>query len=383
MNFPTPPVSTSLALALALAPLAGPGGAAPQATDEDALVHWDGQPHGIEVLPDEVPEPARRTTASWAEWAGDLGYRIDLERGARALVLTPLEDRPPKRELELLDQAVARFEELLPAPQRSAQDLAVAEVSWGVGQRVPDRDPVVLVQLRDETHYASLIDQIERTDPYVGSLVRSARDGTGFIATALQTGAWIEAPQGIEIGQVWRTDNELVHRAGRLLLDRRFGDLPHWLSVAVGWKLELDLLDSIYSFPGRDEFVGVGEHAGWEKELGRTFKHRKDQPLEMSELTRWRSGTWDAESAQLAWGLVEFLARHRPEALSAYSEALRLHHKEHSRVTHDDGSWELVPGYQVPPEAQRDLLLQTAGDDVLEEAGAFFRSWKRYRPGRD
>jgi hypothetical protein len=274
------------------------------------------------------------------------------------------------------------FDQLLPAPERTAEDLEVREVEWGAAQLVPDRNPVVLVRVKDPSHYDSLLDQMASSQSYLSGWVSSARGQTGFVSQATQAGAWLEAPPGLEIGQVWRSENELVNRLTQLLFYRRFGLQPHWFKISLAWNLEQGVLRSIYSFPGRDEFVGIGEHSGWAPELKSRFKKRKKEPLTFPEFGAWERGKWDMKSAQTSWGLMAFLAQHRPESLAAIAEDLRKYHKDHSIITHPDGRWEIVSGYEVPDDVQAEIVRRHAGEDYLDEASDFFRTGRRYRPSK-
>lgn len=368
--------SAAPALAAAL-----PGAAELRSEDENAVVHWKGASYTPDALPEEMPEVVAETVVSWAAWGAPKGYRLDIDDDGRVILMT-MGDSTPEKDLELVAKTTEMFDELLPAPERSAEDLAVREVEWGAAQLVPDRNPVVLVRVKEPGHYDSLLDQMASTQSYLSAWVSSARGQTGFVSQATQAGAWLEAPPGLEIGQVWRSENELVHRLTQLLLYRRFGMQPNWFKVSLAWNLEQGVLRSIYSFPGRNEFVGIGEHSGWEPELKRQFKKRKKEPLTFDEFAGWKQGRWDMESAQISWGLMSFLAKHRPEALSAIAEDIRKFHKEHSIITHPDGTWEIVPGYEVPEDVQEAIVRRHAGEDYLEEASDFFRTWKRYRPGK-
>ncbi len=369
----------------ALAPSAAPAAPLPAAalrTDEKgAVVHWKGAAYPPDALPEEMPEVVAAAVASWAEWGARKGYRLDVDDEGRVILMT-MGKSAPEKDLELVAQTTELFDRLLPAPERTAEDLAVREVEWGAAQLVPDRDPVVLVRVKDPSHYDSLLDQMASTQPDLSGWARSARGQTGFVSQATQAGAWLEAPPGLELGQVWRSENELVNRLTQLLFYRRFGTQPHWFKIALAWNLEQGVLRSIYSFPGRDEFVGIGEHSGWEPELKRRFKKRKHEPLAVDEVATWKQGEWDMQSAQIAWGLMAFLAEHRPDALSAIAEDLRKYHKAHSIITHPDGKWEIVPGYEVPAEVQAEIIRRHAGEDCLAEASEFFRKGKRYKPSK-
>lgn len=344
-------------------------------------VRFRGEVHALDDLPEAVDAEMRAALADWSGWAAEHEYELGIDDDGRVLVLSAESERRFDKTLELVRDTSEVFDELLPAPPRDAEEEPVV-VDWGSGIPLPDRHPIVLARLASPSDLDALLAHMAELHPYLAGWAETARGGTGFVDTGTQVGCWLDAPPDIEIGDVWRSDNELVDRLALLLVDRRFGQLPDWLRTSLAWYHEMAVHGDIYSFPSRNEFVGVGEHAGWKNELKRTFKKRKKEPLELSEFAGWRRARWDGGAAPLAWGFVEFLAAHHREALPAMLEDLRLYYKEHSRLTHDDGTWELVPGYVVPVEAQAEIFARHAGDDVFDQASEFFRSWDKYKPDR-
>jgi hypothetical protein len=135
-------------------------------------------------------------------------------------------------------------------------------------------------------------------------------------------------------------------------------------------------MGDIYSFPGRDEFVSVHDHDGWKNDLKREFRKRRKEPLRLDEVAGWTSQRWNPHSAAVAWGLARFLAEQPPETLSAILEDLRLDVKQHGVEVHEDGSWQMVPGYTTPPERQDEILARHLGDDYLERVSDYFRKWR-------
>ena len=367
----------ALAVALPLA-LALPAAATPLAAtvEQDGFVSWRGQRHSLESLPAELPERARGELAQWSSWCEEHGYVATLDDSATVFLLTPA-DLPELDELaERATRTLAAFDELLPAPERSP-DETFREADWGVGDAVPDRDPVVLVITHTMPQYDAVLDRLQKASPYLTGWLETKRGGPAFVSPRNRAGAVLAQPDGFELETVWRMDNEVVHRLARLLLYRRFGELPHWLEVSVGWQVEFAVQGDLYSFPGRQEFVSVDEHEGWTKELKAAFKKRRKQPLELDELATWKRGTWSLRHAKLAWGLTRFLAGHPDAPLAQIAEDLRLDRKAHGVITHADGSWEIVPGYEAPLETQAAILASRAGESYLAEATEFFRRGKR------
>jgi len=373
--------SVALLAAASLSPLA-PSPLA-RATDpaDGVVVTWKGAETSLDDLPAEIAARLQPTLEHWLPWAQLAEYSTLLEDGARVVLLTRAGEKQAAKQLALVQKTVAAFEALLPAPPRDPNETFL-EAEWGQGEVIPDRDPVVLVELDRTEHFVSLLDYVGQASPQMASWAEGMKSSTGFVHEGVLSAAWLSAPPDIELGDVWRPGNELVHRLGRVLLRRRFGDQPHWFKVGVAWRLEQDVIGDIYSFPGRNTFVGVGEHVGWDGELKREFGKRKKEPLQLGEFGPWRTGTWDDHSAACAWGMVTFLAKHRPKSLSAIAEALRKAHKRGAFVLHEDETWELRAGYEVPLDEQLAILKEQAGQDVLEQASEAFRLGRKYKPGR-
>ena len=351
--------------------LAAPGGA----REGGAPVLFGEERFTTDALPAGLPKAVRETLATWSAWARAHGYAIEVDPSARVLLLTLDPERRAERDRELIAATLARFDLSFGVGASGAE-----REGEDAGDPARERSPVVLIRVGTPTHYDALVTQMTVWNPYLGSWADSARQNTGFVHGEGAAGAWLDAPPDIEIGTVWRTDNELVNRLGQLLLEERHGDQPHWLRTAVAWSLELDVMGDIYSFPARDEFVSIADHGGWQNELANEFKGRKKEPLRYEEIVGWRRGTWDADAVPLAWGLVRFLALHRPSTLAQAAEALGRYRAEHCRITHPDGRWEIIPGYEVPAEAQVALLAEVLGPDGATEASEFFRKGKRYKP---
>lgn len=351
----------------------------------EQVVHVAGEDHPLTELPAAVDERMRAAVERWAPWAEELDYRMDIDPTGRVLLLTGdgTKGKKAKKMVPLVAATTAVFDELLPEPEvRADAGEQVEQPTWGVGIPVPGQDPIVLICAASEHHYSRMLEHLTELYPYLKQWAAGAHGGPAFVDFATQTSGWLDAPPDMEIDLVWRTENELVDALALLLVQRRFGNQPDWMRQGIAWYHEMQVHGDIYSFPGRDSFASVGEHAGWKNELKRAFKKRKKQPLELDEFVTLSRGTWEQAKAELAWGFVEFLAEYKRDSFPAMLEGLRISHKRNSRIDHEDGTWELIPGYVVPPETQREILLEEGGDALFEEASEYFVSWKPYKPGR-
>ena len=164
---------------------------------------------------------------------------------------------------------------------------------------------------------------------------------------------------------------------------QRYGRLPFWLETGLAWHFEYEVQQSIYCYPYRDGFVSITEHGGWDAVLKREFRRRKREPLRLEEFADWERGRFDDARAARSWGLVRFLATHHPEAVPAVLADLAALVREGGRVVHADGSWERIPGYEPPLEAQLAVFEERVCGDFLDQLSAYFAKGKGYRKPRE
>ena len=375
-NHPLLQTPATLCTAMALLALA-----TPLAAQDGLTVIWKGKTLALQDIEGQLPgaDAIEDQIERYSEWIEKNEYHVALSQDGRVILITE-SSKHSKRRLKLVESTLKSFDGLMSPPDRSESDETFVSASWGLGQHEPDSEPVVLIEVKNEEQYHELCARLGALEPNLRGWANSMLSEPGFAEEQVSAAAWQAAPEGYELGQVWRPENELVNRLSRLLLNRSFGPQPTWLRVASAWRVEMDVMGSIYCFPYRQGFVGIGDHGGWENELKRSFKERKKSPLEHKEFAGWKRNTWSPEHAQLSWGFVEFLARHKPEILPAVAEEFRLLYKAGSLLTEADGSWRTNPGFQVSVDAQYAVLVDNAGEGLFEEASEFLRSWKRYKP---
>ncbi len=369
-----PHLLASLALASALigAPALALGGR----QDPAPFLRWKGALWTSVAQASGLPEPARAELAGWESWCQQNGYQAVLDDEGRVLLLISSKRKDLPKLAELARKTTELFDRLAPAPARDpAEKFLVPD--WGRGQHVPDRDLVTIALVEKEPDFESALGLIAATKPETSDKLPRDKAVAAFFSSEARTGVLLSAPDGYELGTVWRAENELVNRLTRLLLHRRFGKLPYWLDMGLAWHVEQAVQGDLYSFPGRDDFVSVQDHSGWKNELKREFKKRKQQPLSISEIADWRAGTWDAKKVAAAWGLAQFLATDPAAKLSAVCEDLRLDVKENGVKHHADGRWDLIPDYSPSAETQDAILARHLGPSYREAASEYFRAGKR------
>ena len=341
--------------------------------EDAAFLTWRDRAWSLSEAAAELPERTRAELAVWGPWCLANGYRALLVDDGSALVVASSKRRD-LAQLALRCAAVTQaVDRIAPRPERDPGE-TFREASWGVGQFVPDGSPATVAVLEQEPDFAAVLSVMVALKPFLADRLPKEQRPATFHSGEATSGALLAEPAGIELGTVWRPENEVANRLARLVLQRRFGSLPYWLEMGIAWNVEQEVVGDIYSFPGRDEFVSVADHAGWKNELKRRFSKRRKQPLELAEVTGWTSHAWDGEVAAIAWGFGRFLAAQDPAAVSAALEELRLDKKEGSVRTHADGSWEMVVGYHTSTERQHEVLARHLGDDFLTRASECFRS---------
>lgn len=333
---------------------------------EGQSVHWKASPYTADTLPAEIPEAMRAAIGQWASWAAANEYGLVVDPEAEVLFLYSNYKKTITREVKVIARTKKEFGALL-APLASDPAAAKTPVPW-----TSDAQALVLFRLANEKDLDLLLDKVKEIDGRYASWAEASKKNTGFVLEALGVSAWIEAPAGLEVRKVWRAENELVHRLTRLLVHRRYGLDPHWLATGISWHLEQTITGGLYSFPGRNEFVGVKEHSGWKAQLGETFRGRPEKALELAEIAGWQRGTWDEEAAAKSWGLVRFLAARDEKALALYLDDLGRAQRTGAVTTQADGSWKSNPDFAVPAEAQTEFLVARFGASALADASHSF-----------
>ena len=375
MNIPRNPLAVILCLSLS----------SPVLASDDPVVCWGGEEHSLTALPEGVGSAPRAALAIWAPWVQEHDYELDLSDDGRVLLVTKDGSRRRDRQRALVERAVKSFDELLPPPTRvaavEASDAPTSptsyEYSWGLTDQPIDTETAVLIVVRDDEDQALLVDELVRQQDYLKDWAPCGKRQVGFVHQLPLCAAFVERPSGM---QEWDPDNELVHRTARLLFMRRFGArVPYWLSTAAAWHVEERLLEDIYCFPHRSEFVWASEHTGWMSDLRRRFTKRGVAPPSIQELAGWERGTYEAQAAKLSFGMLRFFEQEHGQGLSGLVEAMRLHARERCREDLGGGRWRLRTDYQIPAREQQELLEAHLGEDVFLRAAEFLRARRRRR----
>jgi hypothetical protein len=386
--------------------------ALPVFTGDDAPILWGEKRVKLAELPANMPASARAAVEAWHPWASASAYRMDLDAAGRVLLVSRASNGRAPDQLALAAAVVARFDEELPAPavrREVAAPIVVAKApepppkdgpivpedpedpdgghpwtlappkpvertvaapvvtTWGAEGRPLDTDTLVLFVATDQDDFESLLRQLAEKFPYLERWAKEAEGLQGFVVGDPLAGAYLERADGQE---EWHPDHEVVNRVARMCLLRRYGELPNWLVQGYAWHMEIALLNAVYCFPWRDEFVFAVEHSAWPGEVKRRYAKDKLLP---AHFMGWKRGKYDGDAAKASWGMTEYLVTKERAKLPELLDHLRAHRAEKARIQDDPSSWRRDTDYEIPVPEQQKLFLEHLGPKYLESATLFCR----------
>jgi hypothetical protein len=405
-----------------LASLLALAAALPCALAGDVPVTWKGKKFTTDAILVDLPPAQKKAVVLFADWAKKAGYRMDFDAQSRVLLITPVERSRLVDTQKIVAQAETWFDTLLPMPEHTAAAASepakpeapakkpapapipedpesapagggaapkpapapaptgtAATKNWGSGSIEPDTQTAVMIIVKDEKEYATLLDSLGLNQPYLAAWLETARKQQGFVLEDPLAGAYIENASG---QAEWSPDHELLNRIVQLMTLRRFGQQPNWIVQGLAWDGEMAFDGGVYCFPYRKEFVFAAEHTAWPTDVKLLLKDSAGKPIELPEITSWKRGTWDNRGAKLAWGLVHQMLAMAPGKLSLALEDLRRVRDEKDRRATSSGQWERVPGYEIPVDVQATTLKKHFGADVMKTATNGMRSGKDAKPAR-
>ena len=357
----------------------------PASAPDEFPMTWAGEKIKLSDLPGALPESAQAAARTWAPWAEEVGYRMDLSADARVLLLTFDDNKGRKKSeknMKLIEEVLEQLDSMLPLPASRPVEGTPTEASagdgafeWGAVAR--ESQTAVLLEIDDLDHHVSAIDFLMQQNDQLGAWGPAAKGLTGFVLEQPLVAAW-QPNAGVKVDWEGDPTNEMVNRLAQLMTLRRFGRQPYWLSVGIAWYVEMEQLDAVFCFPYRNaEFVSASEHNKWDKALRNSLKSRKE-PLAMSELTRLARGTFHAEASKMSWGAVAFLVRHHPGALPEICEELYRNWDEQGRVTNADGTWNRIPFFE-PSDADQLAIFERHVPNFKLELMRFYIEGTKYK----
>ena len=162
------------------------------------------------------------------------------------------------------------------------------------------------------------------------------------------------------------------------LVQSRFGGSPGWLSEALAWNVELEVVHSIRSFPRGPRSVKDGR--GWRSKLRRALDPHGSWIPTLDEFRAWSPGSDDEHAAALAFGLVAYCVSHREADLAPVFLELGRYEASRGRIVQEDGSWQPVEGFYIPADLEEHALYRHCGEDLRHECARYLREGRRFRP---
>lgn len=365
-----------VAFALALAPHAR------------ADVLWKGKPVDLAALPEGLPPEVATAAEPWKAWARKHGYHLWVADAGDCILLAERSFSGVQESLELSAATIAAMDRILPprkggdvvaaAPPKkpstgSLEDFELPPAGVAGPTEVPPRphQVPVLFAARNPAHYKEALGTLVEGNAWLTAWAEEiGADSYGLALPQPLVGAWlIEAPENEE----WDPRNELVHRLAQLLLMDRAGNLPYWMVVGTAWNLELEVRGSIYCFPYRAGFVGIGEHGGWAPALRARFGEPDAAEVDAGALCALERGLYVDKHAATAWGGMRYLIAEHRAALPALMADLDSAWRRSALEVAADGTWKSLPLWEWPLATQADLLQRHLGRDLWQRLGQDFR----------
>jgi hypothetical protein len=344
---------------------------AARSVGDDEVAIWKGRPATANELDEAFGETVSAAIASWSPWAKEHAHVAYVEDKGRVVLFLADDARGVTKELALVTKtcdavdALLRFDE----PAEQVEEVPEPEFEWETKVRPPAPEVprlAVMLHTRDEAEYATVLEHAATLEPSLAGWVPYGKTLTGFTLVKPLASGWAVSAKGrVE----WDPENEVVHRLTALLVLQRFGEVPYWLLTGVSWHVEIELCKDVYCFPYRDEFVWATEHTAWPKELELLFKEPRESFL--PGLVAWKRGTFDAARSKEAWGLARFLAQKEGALGATLYDLAKLRRKEGVRHS-EDGTWELIVGWEPSVEQQRAIIARHMGEDFEARAVAEF-----------
>jgi hypothetical protein len=319
-------------------------------------VTWKGKKVDLAAPPADFPGDAKQAADALVGWADEHGYKLDLDRSGRALVLSTANG---SKWVKHAESVLALVDELEGPKAGATPPSSDAAAKWGASERRLDTGTFVLVVVKRPEDHGTLLARLAAITPYLASWAKSSTPAPGFALGEPLIGAVV---LGLPENKEWNAENEFVHRAAELALQRKFGRQPYWLLQGFAWHAEMEVRRGIYCFPYRSGFVWAVEHTGWRARAAALWRGKSEAPL--AEVATLKRGTFDDAGALNAWGAATFLAeKHAAGFAQALDELNRLW-ESGSRKDLGGGSWERIPDYEVPVAEQERVLRAKTRDDL-------------------
>lgn len=367
----------SLVLGLGLTLAASATGASPTGAQPSAKLAADGagarlvwkrHNHAFGEWPEELDAACIEVLEAWQPFASEHGYRMDLHRGGRVLMLSSApKNRSNRAWEERIGDALELTDTIIPWTAPSATPRGVHS-----SRRLDVRPALelvqVLVRLENEADRDALVEDLLRRAPELKTWAAGARGQSALLLRKPACAAWIESGSAA----VRSSEAEFANRLTHLLLNDRFGELPAFLEEGLGWYVEQELTGKLSSAPYLAEPPRDLPRRGFERELRSLFRSRKETPISVEDLLGLKHASWDAELAALAWGTSQHICALRPEAISSLCADLALARQTLNWVKPGDGSWRGADEKNWDVSELERAITRHAGATARSEWSAYF-----------
>ena len=326
----------------------------PLVADEARGVLLDGKLHGFDALPAAIGKPALAAITHVRGWCEATGKVAVLDARERFVLVLEGKDRRAVRRVEAAVATADWFDAHLPSPSQAD------------ATKEPELSTAIVHIVRDETEQAKLLDHIVARQPTLKDWSKTARKKPGFVLYDPLLIAVLLKPKGVVR---WNADHDLINRLAQLLVERRFGVQPDWLSLGIGWCAEWRVDAEIHCFPNREDAVQRAEHGAWGNEIKRECVKRIGQDgtvaaILAAELSAVRRGAWNGVGAKRAFGVASYLTSRNPQEVADALHALRRAREELARNTTPPVPDDL----ELAPDAIEALMGKHMGTDWLQRA---------------
>jgi hypothetical protein len=323
----------------------------------------DGAVVGFDKVPAAVGKAAVAAIEQVRPWCESAGKIAALDGKGRFVLVVDPKDKRALRRYEAALETANWFDARLPAPTQAdaakEEDLACAIVHI----------------VRDEGEQGLLLDLIVAKQTSLKDWSKAARKKPGFVLYEPLLIAVLLKPKS---AVRWNAEHDMANRLAQLLVERRFGAQPDWLSLGVGWCAEWRMDAEIHCFPNRMDPVQRAEHGAWGNEIRRECAKRMKlsgvpeadgdkrevAPILALELSACRRGKWNGDGSRRAFGVASWLLDQKPDLVADLLHDLRRARETLARATTPPVPDDL----ELPPEEIEKVLATKFGASWLVDA---------------
>ena len=283
----------------------------------------------LDFLEDELPSKFTKVEAADGRW----------------VFYSTMSTEETRQAVKLIDRAYARLDEVLGGP--------------ALGADAATRAPVIL------SYVSSLADQ-RRISREVGRAFEHLEAWTKEWGGLPQMILWNPLLSVIRHDEttalVKRPEMQVLHHAVHLELVRRYGAVPGWIPEALSYGIQDEITGEIYAYSNRGwEQLSDDYHQIWREHASDLWTGAK--PPNLESLFGGRHDPFKQHQAYGRFGLGLWMLKDPQRRLPQYFAAM-LERRAAGMLPETD--------YQPEAEPQRKLLVSVYGEDLPQQAAAFW-----------